>query len=36
MIWEPLNTWEKIFDEKGDSNDLILQFDEISKKFSMK
>jgi beta-galactosidase len=21
MIWEPLNTWEKIFDEKGNSND---------------
>ena len=33
MIWEPLNTWEKIFDEKGNSNDLILEYDEISKKF---
>jgi len=33
MIWEPLNTWEKIFDEKGNSNDLLLTYDEISKKF---
>ncbi len=36
MIWEPLNTWEKIFDEKGNSNDLILEYDEISKKFLKK
>ena len=36
MIWEPLNTWEKIFDEKGNSNDLILAYDEISKKFLIK
>jgi arabinogalactan endo-1,4-beta-galactosidase len=33
FIWEPLNTWEKIFDEKGNSNELILEYDEISKKF---
>jgi len=32
-IWEPLNTWEKIFDEKGNSNDLILEYDSISKSF---
>ena len=36
MIWEPLNTWEKIFDEKGNANDLILVYDEISKKFLKK
>jgi beta-galactosidase len=36
MIWEPLNTWEKIFDEKGNSNDLIIVYDEISKKFLKK
>ena len=36
MIWEPLNTWEKIFDEKGNSNELILTYDEISKKFLKK
>src|SRR6476659_2967218 len=36
MIWEPLNTWEKIFDEKGNSNDLIVEFDAINKKFLKK
>ncbi len=35
-IWEPLNTWEKIFDEKGNSNELIFLYDEISKKFLIK
>jgi beta-galactosidase len=33
MIWEPLNTWEKIFDEKGNANDLIQVYDELKKKF---
>ncbi|MGV3527767.1 MAG: beta-galactosidase GalA [Flavisolibacter sp.] len=32
-IWEPLNTWEKIFDDDGKTNDLILVYDELSKKF---
>jgi len=36
MIWEPLNTWEKIFDEKGNANDLLLLYDEISNKFLTK
>src|SRR6266498_2146078 len=36
MIWEPLNTWEKIFDEKGNANDLMMVYDEISKKFFKK
>lgn len=36
MIWEPLNTWERIFDEKGNSNELIMVYDEISKKFLTK
>jgi beta-galactosidase len=35
-IWEPLNTWEKVFDEKGNSNELITVYDEISKKFLKK
>ena len=26
-IWEPLNTWEKIFDENGRSNELIELYD---------
>ncbi|MDQ6610418.1 MAG: glycosyl hydrolase 53 family protein, partial [Bacteroidota bacterium] len=32
-IWEPLNTGEKIFDSNGKSNDLILIYDELNKKF---
>lgn len=32
-IWEPLNTWESIFDKEGRSNDLIAVYDEINKKF---
>ena len=36
FIWEPLNTWEKVFDEKGTSNDYMLMYDEISKKFLKK
>jgi hypothetical protein len=28
-----LNTWEKIFDNKGNSNELLLMYDEFSKKF---
>ncbi len=32
-IWEPLNTWEKVFDNGGKSNDLILVYDDLNKKF---
>ncbi len=32
-IWEPLNTWESIFSKDGKSNDLILIYDEMNKKF---
>jgi beta-galactosidase len=32
-IWEPLSTWESIFDKDGKSNDLLLVYDEISKKY---
>ncbi|MDB5205467.1 MAG: Beta-galactosidase Arabinogalactan endo,4-beta-galactosidase [Flavisolibacter sp.] len=32
-IWEPLSTWEKVFDSDGKSNDLIKVYDEISKSF---
>jgi beta-galactosidase len=34
-IWEPLNTWEKIFDQ-GKSNNLILLYDEFNKQFISK
>ena len=32
-IWEPLSTWEKIFDTDGKSNKLLLIYDELSNKF---
>lgn len=32
-IWEPLNTWEKIFDEKGKSNELLKLYDEFKVKY---
>ncbi|MBC7887475.1 MAG: glycosyl hydrolase 53 family protein [Ferruginibacter sp.] len=35
-IWEPLSTWEKVFDNNGKSNALLLVYDEISKEFMQK
>lgn len=35
-IWEPLSTWESIFSRDGKSNDLILIYDEMNKKFIQK
>ncbi len=32
-IWEPLSTWEAIFDWKGKSNDYINLYDEMSRKY---
>jgi hypothetical protein len=32
-IWEPLNTWEKVFDNDGKSNNLMLVYDELTRKF---
>jgi beta-galactosidase len=32
-IWEPLNTWEKVFESNGQSNSLLAVYDNISKKF---
>jgi len=32
-IWEPLNTWKKVFDSNGKSNDLLLLYDELSQQF---
>jgi beta-galactosidase len=32
-IWEPLNTWEAVFDRDGKSNDFIKRYDEISKTY---
>jgi arabinogalactan endo-1,4-beta-galactosidase len=36
FIWEPLNTWEQIFDKQGKANELLLVYDEVSKKFKVK
>ena len=32
-IWEPLSTWEKFFDRNGKANELLLIYDELSKKY---
>ncbi len=33
FIWEPLSTWESIFDKTGKSNELINMYDEISRTY---
>ena len=33
FIWEPLNTWEQIFDQEGRSNSLINMYDDLSKEY---
>jgi arabinogalactan endo-1,4-beta-galactosidase len=35
-IWEPLNTWEAVFEKNGQSNDYLLVYDEIAGKFIKK
>ncbi|SRR5579871_3385932 len=35
-IWEPLSTWESIFDKDGKANHFIRLYDEISKKYLQK
>ncbi len=35
-IWEPLSTWESVFDKDGKSNDYLVMYDDISKKFMRK
>jgi hypothetical protein len=32
-IWEPLNTWESVYDWKGKSNDFLKLYGELSKKY---
>jgi beta-galactosidase len=36
FIWEPLSTWEQIFDRDGKSNDLINVYPEIAKKYDVR
>lgn len=33
FIWEPLSTWEKVFDNDGKANDFMGVYDDISKQF---
>lgn len=32
-IWEPLSTWEKVFNDKGEANELMSVYDEIKNEF---
>lgn len=32
-IWEPLNTWEAVFDRDGKSNEFMKLYDEISRQY---
>ncbi|HEX8505021.1 MAG TPA: glycosyl hydrolase 53 family protein [Hymenobacter sp.] len=36
FIWEPLNTWDAVFDKQGVANEKLLIYDEISKKYRVK
>jgi beta-galactosidase len=35
-IWEPLNTWESVFDKYGRSNEYLKIYHEINKKYLLK
>jgi beta-galactosidase len=35
-IWEPLNTWEAVFDRDGKANEYLRMYDEISGKYLKK
>jgi beta-galactosidase len=32
-IWEPLNTWEKIFETNGKANNFLVVYDDLNKRF---
>jgi arabinogalactan endo-1,4-beta-galactosidase len=36
FIWEPLNTWESVFDRQGKSNAYLAIYDEINREFILK
>ncbi|CAN5599086.1 hypothetical protein BH10BAC2_BH10BAC2_32290 [soil metagenome] len=36
FIWEPLNTWEFIFNKDGKANELLKLYPEIAKKYNIK
>jgi hypothetical protein len=33
FIWEPLNTWDQVFDKDGRPNSKLMIYDELAKKF---
>ncbi len=35
FIWEPLNTWESVFDKNGNTNSFIELYSEISKMYNV-
>ncbi len=35
FIWEPLNTWEQIFDKQGNTNELINIYPQVAKKYDV-
>ena len=35
FIWEPLNTWEAVFDKQGQANALLPLYDELSRKYKV-
>lgn len=36
FIWEPLSTWEAVFDKNGKANDKLLIYDELNRQFIKK
>ncbi|MBC7652672.1 MAG: glycosyl hydrolase 53 family protein, partial [Deinococcales bacterium] len=36
FIWEPLSTWEAVFEKDGKANNYLLLYDDISKQFLQK
>ena len=36
FIWEPLNTWEKVFDNDGKANEYLYQYDAIRNEYLKK
>ncbi len=36
FIWEPLSTWESVFEPDGKAKNIIMQYDNISKQFLAK
>jgi beta-galactosidase len=35
FIWEPLNTWERVFDKEGKANELLAVYDDIGRTFNI-